>query len=145
MQDNAQELEESEEKLRRAILTLWRTNMLRQTKLKVLDEVANGLSYYDYTFFRELPRIHGAIEDELARMEPKGAPKRIASFLRVGSWIGGDRDGNPFVTPATTREALGMAHELLIQHYGRRLQNVFEQLGSSTQQVPVTPALGYLR
>ena len=52
------ELARSEERLRRAILMLWRTNMLRQTRLKVIDEVANGLSYYDYTFFRELPRIY---------------------------------------------------------------------------------------
>ena len=63
-----------EEQLRRAILMLWRTNMLRQTRLKVIDEVANGLSYYDYTFFRELPRIYGAIEDELARARPGVAP-----------------------------------------------------------------------
>ena len=54
-----------EEKLRRAILVLWRTNLLRQTRLKVIDEVANGLSYYGYTFFRELPRLYGSIEDKL--------------------------------------------------------------------------------
>ena len=59
------ELALNEEKLRRAILILWRTNMLRQTRLTVIDEVANGLSYYDYTFFRELPRLYGAIEDAL--------------------------------------------------------------------------------
>src|SRR6202522_3512518 len=88
-----------EEQLRCAILLLWRTNMLRQTRLKVIDEVANALTFYDYTFFRELPRIYAAIEDELARWEPKAAHKRIASFLRVGSWIGGDRDGNPVLPP----------------------------------------------
>src|SRR5450631_2644921 len=78
MQGAAQELEESEEKLRRAILTLWRTNMLRQTKLKVLDEVANGLSYYDYTFFKELPQLYGALEDELARQKPPVKDKGLA-------------------------------------------------------------------
>src|ERR1700677_3441546 len=103
------ELARSEEQLRRAILLLWRTNMLRQTRLKVIDEVANALTFYDYTFFRELPRIHSSIEDELARMEPKGAAKRIASFLRVGSWIGGDRDGNPFVTSEVLGEAVRLA------------------------------------
>src|SRR5271163_3551473 len=59
------ELAANEEQLRRAVLILWRTNLLRQTKLKVIDEVANALSFYDYTFFRELPRLYGAIEDRL--------------------------------------------------------------------------------
>ena len=68
-----EEMRASEEQLRRAILLLWRTNMLRQTKLKVIDEVANGLSYYDYTFFRELPRLYAAIEDELAAHDPRVA------------------------------------------------------------------------
>ena len=70
MEGDDVELARNEEQLRRAILILWRTNMLRQTRLKVIDEVANGLSYYDYTFFRELPRIYCAIEDELARQAP---------------------------------------------------------------------------
>ena len=60
------ELARIEEQLRCAVLLLWRTNMLRQTRLKVIDEVANALTFYDYTFFRELPRIHASIEDELA-------------------------------------------------------------------------------
>jgi phosphoenolpyruvate carboxylase len=101
---DAAELASNEERLRAAILILWRTNMLRQTRLKVIDEVANGLSYYDYTFFRELPRLYGTIEDELAREDPAGAGQPIQSFLRVGSWIGGDRDGNPFVTADVLKE-----------------------------------------
>ena len=64
-QGDAEELAVNEERLRRCVLILWRTNMLRQTRLKVIDEVANGLSYYDYTFFSELPRLYGAIEDAL--------------------------------------------------------------------------------
>ena len=73
------ELALNEEKLRRAVLILWRTNMLRQTRLKVIDEVANGLSYYDYTFFRELPRLYGAIEDELDAID--GKPRDEADRL----------------------------------------------------------------
>ena len=72
------ELARNEERLRRAILILWRTNMLRQTRLKVIDEVANGLSYYDYTFFREMPRLYGAIEDELAPLDGKRRDRPIA-------------------------------------------------------------------
>ncbi|HEU5342000.1 phosphoenolpyruvate carboxylase [Edaphobacter sp.] len=68
-------------------------------------------------------------------------PPSICTLPRVisfGSWIGGDRDGNPFVTSTVTRDALAMAHNLLLSHYRRRLQNIFEQLASSTQQVPVS-------
>ena len=65
----------------------------------------------------------------------------LPQLVEFGSWIGGDRDGNPFVTPETTRDSLTMANLLLLTHYRRRLQNVFEQLGSSTQQVPVSKDL----
>src|SRR5258708_4005605 len=96
----ADEFEASEEQLRREVLTLWQTNLLRRTKLTVLDEVANGLSFYDYTFLHEVPRLHCALEDRLHAEDPagNGAREELASFLRMGSWIGGDRDGNPFVT-----------------------------------------------
>ena len=60
-----EETEASDEQLRREVLTLWQTNLLRRTKLTVLDEVANGLSFYDYTFLREVPRLHCALEDRL--------------------------------------------------------------------------------
>ena len=86
----AAELSANEAALRRAVLTLWQTNLLRQTRLRVIDEVANGLSYYDYTFLSELPRFYADLEAELT-----GAGMALAdglpSFLRIGSWIGGDR------------------------------------------------------
>ena len=144
MQDNAQELEESEERLRRAILTLWRTNMLRQTKLKVLDEVANGLSYYDYTFFRELPRIYGALEDELARQTPPVKDKGLASFLKVGSWIGGDRDGNPFVTAEVLRETMRLQSATALRHYLDELHELGAELSVSGTLMRVSPALNEL-
>ena len=145
MEGNAFELEQSEEKLRRAILTLWRTNMLRQIKLKVLDEVANGLSYYDYTFFRELPRIYCAIEDELARQAPatKNA-KRLASFLRVGSWIGGDRDGNPFVDADVQRETMRLQSARSLSHYLEELHELGAERSVSGTLTPVSEALAAL-
>ncbi len=96
----------SEEALRRAILTLWQTSILRRTRLKVIDEVVNGLSYYDYTFLEELPRFYASLEDQLARTDPAWSNVELPSFLRMGSWIGGDRDGNPFVTSDVLRQAL---------------------------------------
>src|SRR5205807_491404 len=83
-----EESEASDEQLRRAVLTLWQTNLLRRTKLTVLDEVANGLSFYDYTFLREVPRLHCALEDKLN--DGDNGRGELASFLRMGSWIGGD-------------------------------------------------------
>src|SRR5438270_6175417 len=105
LQLTPEEAEASDEQLRRAVLTLWQTNLLRRTKLTVLDEVANGLSFYDYTFLREVPRLHSALEDRLN--EGDGAARGdLASFLKMGSWIGGDRDGNPFVTAEVMRGTL---------------------------------------
>src|SRR6202048_1916652 len=92
-----EETEASDEQLRRAVLTLWQTNLLRRTKLTVLDEVANGLSFYDYTFLREVPRLHCALEDRLNEGDGD-ARGELASFLTMGSWIGGGRGGNPVVT-----------------------------------------------
>src|ERR1700726_2598584 len=93
-----EEIAASDEQLRREVLTLWQTNLLRRTKLTVLDEVANGLSFYDYTFLHEVPSLFGALQDHLQAADPAGPSVEPASFLRIGSWIGGDRDGNPFVT-----------------------------------------------
>ncbi|MET0221961.1 MAG: phosphoenolpyruvate carboxylase, partial [Tardiphaga sp.] len=90
LQMTPDEREASDEALRRAVLTLWRTNLLRRTKLSVLDEVSNGLSFYDYTFLREVPRLLCALEDRLDDGEEEAG--ELASFLRMGSWIGGDRD-----------------------------------------------------
>ena len=68
-----EEIEASDEQLRREVLTLWQTNLLRRTKLTVLDEVANGLSFYDYTFLHEVPRLHCALEDRLNEGDDGGA------------------------------------------------------------------------
>jgi phosphoenolpyruvate carboxylase len=134
----------SDEQLRRAVLILWRTSMLRHTRLKVTDEVANGLSYYDYTFFRELPRIYGEIEDELARQDPAGAGHRIASFLRVGSWIGGDRDGNPFVTADVLREATRLQSASALSHYLQELHELGGELSLSADLMRISEPLAAL-
>ena len=133
-----------EEKLRRAVLILWRTNMLRQTRPQVIDEVANGLSYYDYTFFRELPRLYGAIEDAL---EGAGGQRRTApipSFLRIGSWIGGDRDGNPFVTANVLDEAVRLQSARAIGFFLDELHQLGGELSLASELVPVTPELAAL-
>jgi phosphoenolpyruvate carboxylase len=107
----------AEEALRRAVLTLWQTNIVRRSRLAVVDEVANGLAYYDYTFLRELPRLYGELEDQLHSIDPTLTAAGLPSFLRIGSWIGGDRDGNPFVTAEVLRQTLRMQSDRALSFY----------------------------
>ena len=137
-----EELKEIDDKMSRAILILWQTNLLRQTRLSVLDEVANGLSYYDYTFFRELPRLYATLEDRLAELDPEVDSMTIASFLRIGSWIGADRDGNPFVTADVLRETLRMQSTRAINFYLEELHKLGGELSLSTIIVGISEALG---
>src|SRR5262245_8239491 len=122
-----EEAEACDEQLRRAVLTLWQTNLLRRTKLTVLDEVANGLSFYDYTFLHEVPRLHCALEDRLNR-EEGGTPGELASFLTMGSWIGGDRDGNPFVTADVMRGTLRLQSSRVMRFYLEELHVLGSEL-----------------
>src|SRR2546423_2771568 len=112
----AAELAANEAALRRAVLTLWQTNPLRSTRLRVIDEVANGLSYYDHTFLAGLPRFYADLEEELAGAGVTLA-RSLPSFLRLGSWIGGDRDGNPFVTDGVLRAALQAQSGRALNYY----------------------------
>ncbi len=135
------ELMENEEKLRRAVLILWRTNLLRQTKLKVIDEVTNALSFYDYTFFRELPRLYGAVEDRLDAISGRPREKPVASFLKVGSWIGGDRDGNPFVTADVLREAVRLQSARALAYYLDELHELGAELSLASNLASMSPEL----
>jgi phosphoenolpyruvate carboxylase len=127
------ELAENEESLKRAVLILWQTRMLREAKLSVMDEVNNALSTYDTTFLRELPRLHNRIEDSL------GAP--LPAFLRPGSWIGGDRDGNPFVTAGVLRSAFNAQSRKAFAHYLEQVHLLGSELSSSDLLVEVSPEL----
>ena len=144
VQLTAEEAEASDEQLRRAVLTLWQTNLLRRTKLTVLDEVANGLSFYDYTFLREVPRLHCALED---RLGAEGAPsacdsgRELASFLRMGSWIGGDRDGNPFVTAEVMRGTLRMQATRVVGFYLDELHALGGELSLAANLADVSEEL----
>src|SRR3954451_24474021 len=140
----AEEFEASEEQLRRAVLTLWQTNLLRRTKLTVLDEVNNGLSFYDYTFLHEVPRLHCALEDRLnAEDAPDDSVARgeLASFLRMGSWIGGDRDGNPFVTAEVMRGTLRLQSSRILRFYLEELHALGAELSLAAHLADVSEEL----
>jgi phosphoenolpyruvate carboxylase len=138
----ARELAENEMALRRAILTLWQTNLLRRTRLQVADEVNNGLAYYDYSFLQELPHFYADLEQELAGWGMGSAP--LPSFLRMGSWIGGDRDGNPFVNAAVLEDALGLQSSKALGHYLSELRLLGAELSLDSRLVDVSPSLAEL-
>jgi len=134
------ELTANRKALRRAVLVLWQTSTLRGSRLRVLDEVANGLAHFDHTFLRELPRLYAELEDQLAA-EPAWQDVAVPSFLRVGSWIGGDRDGNPFVTAEVLREALRMQSARALGFYLDELHSLGGELSLDDRRVRVSEAL----
>ncbi|WP_346296987.1 phosphoenolpyruvate carboxylase [Rhodopseudomonas sp. P1] len=141
VQLTADEWADNEERLRRAVETLWKTNLLRRTKLTVLDEVTNGLSFYDYTFLREVPRLHSALEDRLAdaaKAEGVNSEGELASFLRMGSWIGGDRDGNPFVTAEVLHGTLKLQSTRVLRYYLDELHELGSELSLASHLAGTT-------
>jgi phosphoenolpyruvate carboxylase len=129
---------ETDEALRRTVLTLWQTSILRRHRLKVMDEIANGISYYDYTFLTELPRLYDLFENALAAADPVWNGVELPSFFRMGSWIGGDRDGNPFVTAETLRQALRMQSERALSFYLEELHALGAELSLDGRLVEVS-------
>nr|WP_321879174.1 phosphoenolpyruvate carboxylase [Paraburkholderia bannensis] len=108
------ELEQNESLLRARVTSLWQTRMLRDSRLTVGDEIENALSYYHTTFLSEIPALYGEIETQL---KEHGLAARLPAFLQMGSWIGGDRDGNPNVTAATLEDASERQAQVILQHY----------------------------
>src|SRR5271154_7079367 len=145
-----EQLEQYEESLTAEITALWETDEVRTRRPTVGDEVKMGLDYYDASIYATLPGLYGEVA---AAFEAEyGVCLSLAEMpllLSFGSWIGGDRDGNPYVTPQVTREALQMAREHLLEHYQRELGLILDLLTSSAQQAPISGALeqrleGYL-
>lgn len=141
MQLTPEESRANEDALQRAVLTLWQTRMLRMSKLSVLDEVENGLSFYDYTFLRELPHLYAGLEDLLASKDQRFEKVELPSFMRLGSWIGGDRDGNPFVTATVLEKTLIMQSTRAFKFYLDELHTLGSQLSMATLLVKVSPEL----
>ncbi|HYL17050.1 MAG TPA: phosphoenolpyruvate carboxylase, partial [Burkholderiales bacterium] len=132
-----------EENLRRVILSLWQTRILRELRLKVNDEIENGLSYYRYTFLRQIPRLYAEIEDHLKDQWPE-AEIPVAPVLRMGAWIGGDRDGNPFVTHDVTRYALRRQSSTALDFYLSEVHQLGAELSQSLRIVTVSLELDAL-
>ena len=136
-----EETEDNDDALRRAVLTLWQTRMLRTAKLSVIDEVANGLSYHDSTFLREVPRLYAKVEDTLDQHDARTPGRELPAFLKVGSWIGGDRDGNPFVTAPVLEQALSMQARTVLGYYLEEIHTLGSQLSLADRLVSSSEAL----
>ena len=128
------DLRENEVMLRARITQLWQTRMLRYTKLTVSDEIDNALSYYQSTFLRQIPRLYREIEQRLPG-------HTVPSFLRMGQWIGGDRDGNPNVSAATLRLAMSRQAEVALRFYLVEVHALGAELSISEMLAGVTPAM----
>jgi len=131
--DETSEGESVEAAIRRQIALLWETRPLRHERLHVADEVETALSYFRDILLDALPALYARWERELG-----GRP---ASFVRLGSWIGGDRDGNPLVTAESLQLALGRNSEAVLSHYLEQVHLLGAELSISSDLAPVTPEL----
>src|SRR6202161_586372 len=137
-----EELAALEEALTAEITALWQTDEGRSRQPAVTDEIRMGLDYYDVSIFETLPGLYeevaGALKSEYGLELELG---ELPLLLAFGSWIGGDRDGNPFVTPEVTRQAILTARTRLLEYYDERLQQAIDLLTTSAQQLPVSEEL----
>jgi len=134
------EREKLREKLMNEVLTLWQTDELRDRKPTVLDEVRNGMYYFHETLFEVLPNVYEELERCLTKYYPE-EQWHVPTYLRFGSWIGGDRDGNPSVTSDVTWQTLKMQRNLAIHKYENNLRELARHLSFSKTIVNVSNEL----
>jgi phosphoenolpyruvate carboxylase len=128
--------------LQARIATLWQTRMLRYSKLTVADEIENALSYYRITFLRELPALYDDIEMDIgAQYRDRPADIGDARYVQMGSWIGGDRDGNPNVGAETMQYALTKQATTVFEYYFDEVHALGAELSTSTLMVPASEAM----
>ncbi len=134
---NREEKQEIIDSLETQIQILWSTDEVRVLKPQVRDEIKNGLYYFHKSLFMAVPQTYRNLEKVIKRIYGKqcsGAnPVCVPSFLTFGSWIGGDRDGNPYVKPDTTRMAVRMQHQQVLREYLRRVSELNLQLTHSSR------------
>ncbi|PPD43441.1 MAG: phosphoenolpyruvate carboxylase [Methylocystis sp.] len=131
---NKAERVQNEMQLRARVAQLWQTELLRESRLTVRDEIENSLSYYRSTFLREIPRLYAEIEGKLEGL-------RVPPFLRMGAWVGGDRDGNPNVTAESLATAMRMQCETALRYYLVEVHELGAELSISRRYAGATKAL----
>jgi phosphoenolpyruvate carboxylase len=122
------------------ITGLWQSDDVRATRPSVSDEVQNGLFYFQQVLIDETPRIYRPIERALEHNYPDHL-WRIPALFRFGSWMGGDRDGNPFVTPEVTVATVRLLRQTMIRHLHGKIYQLFQELSQSSRQVSISAEL----
>jgi phosphoenolpyruvate carboxylase len=136
------EAAEIESRILGEITALWQSDEVRLSKPTVTDEIRMGLDYYPMVLFETLPKLYMEIAESVSQVYGVSPGElEVPCVLKFGSWIGGDRDGNPHVTHASTSEALQMARNVIIDHYLAEVDCLIENLSSSVRQVAVSDAL----
>jgi phosphoenolpyruvate carboxylase len=135
-----EEQAEIERLVEEEIVSLWQSDDVRAVRPSVLDEVKNGLYYFEAGLFDVVPRLYRDLERALADAWP-GEAWRVPSILRFGSWMGGDRDGNPYVTPAITVEAVRMLRVAMLRRHLASVEALGGRLSQSTRETGVSDEL----
>ena len=132
----------AEEQVAREVTALWQTDETRRRQPTVTDEIKMGLDYYPAVLIDTLPDVYAELAGALNETyELNLTPRQLPSVVSMGSWIGGDRDGNPYVTPETTRAALSMARHTILDHYIKAIDRLQERISLSVYQVKVSAQL----
>lgn len=128
------------ERLREDIVLLWQSDETRDRPPTVMDEVRTGLYFFEATLFNVVAQVYAELERCLAQVYP-GVTFRIPPFLRYGSWIGGDRDGNPFVSLAVTEEALRAMKETILRQYNIAVDELYQHLIPAVTRAEISQEL----
>jgi phosphoenolpyruvate carboxylase len=117
------------------ITSLWQTDEVRMKKPGVIDEVRMGLDFYPMTLFETLPRLYAELAESFAEVYGRALnSEELPELLHFGSWIGGDRDGNPLIKPDCTADALALARNVILEHYSLEIQRLIDELSPSLRQ-----------
>ena len=135
---------ENERRLLAEIDTLWRTQPLRSDRPTPLDEVRTAMNIFDQTVFQVIPRVYRLIDERLGGADASPRPPEARSFVRFGSWIGADRDGNPFVTAKVTRKAASIASEHVLRGLERATDRIGRTLTLDSADTPASSELSEL-
>ena len=139
--EGSRAFEQAKQKTAETIDLLWSSDEVRTRKPLVYDEINNGLHYFDASLFTAIPKVYRNIKDAIVEIYPELSDYALPAFVNFGSWIGGDRDGNPFVTHETTEMAVLMHANTVLRHYQVLIRKLRRELIHSDSIVTIAPEI----